>query len=77
MPDFTAHRHPVPAVRCPTCGTAPDLWCRRPSGHKASDLHATRRAEADRVFIEQHGPTAAIIQAASGWMIDPRVRARD
>lgn len=77
MPDFTAHRHPVLAVRCPTCGTAPDLWCRRPSGHKASDLHATRRAEADRVFIEQHGPTAAIIQAASGWMIDPRVRARD
>ena len=43
----------------------------------ASDLHAARRAEADRVFIEQHGPTAAIIHAASGWLIDPRGRARD
>ena len=77
MPDFTAHRHPVLAVRCPTCGIAPGLWCRRPSGHMASDLHAARRAEADRVFIEQHGLAAAIIQAASGWLIDPRGRARD
>ena len=77
MPDFTAHKHPVLAVRCPTCGTAPGLWCRRPGGHRTSDLHAARRAEADRVFIEQHGDTAAIIHAASGWLIDPRGRARD
>ncbi|PAU95968.1 hypothetical protein [Paracoccus salipaludis] len=77
MPDFTAHRHPVLAVRCPTCGKAPGLWCRRPSGHRAADLHTARRAEADRVFIEQHGPTAAIIHAASGWLIDPQGRSRD
>ena len=77
MPDFTAHPHPTLAVRCPTCGKAPGLWCRRPSGHMASKLHAERRAEADRVFIEQHGPTAAIIRAAPGWLIDPRGRARD
>lgn len=77
MPDFTAHRHPVLAVRCPTCGTAPGLWCRRPSGHRANDLYAARRAEADRLFIEQHGEMAAIIHIASGWLIDPRARARD
>mgnify|MGYP007100929122 CR=1 FL=1 len=82
MPDFTAHRHPVLAVRCPTCGKAPGLWCRRPSGHRANDhrandLHAARRAEADRQFIAQHGDLAAIIHAASGWLIDPRGRARD
>ena len=77
MPNFTAHEHPVLAVACPTCGAKASTWCRRPSCHMASDLHAARRAEADRVFIEQHGPTAAIIHAASGWLIDPRGRARD
>ena len=77
MPDFTAHRHPALAVRCPACGKATGLWCCRLSGHRASDLHAARKAEADRLFIEQHGDTAAIIRAASGWLIDPRGRARD
>ena len=77
MPNFTAYGHPVLAVACPTCGTAPGFWCRRPSAHMASNLHAARRAEADRVFMEQHGPTAAIILAASGWLIDPCGRARE
>ena len=53
------------------------LWCRRPGGHMASDLHATRCADADRQFIVQHGELASIIHATLGWLIDPRGRARD
>ena len=77
MRDFTAYRHPVLAVPCPICRAAAGAWCRRPSSHVASDLHAARRVEADRLFMEQHGEMAAIIQAASDWLIDPRGRARD
>lgn len=77
MPDFSAHRHPVLAVLCPSCGSQPGAWCRRPSGHRAADLHQDRRAEADRVFIAQHGETASILRTASGWQIDPRGRIRD
>jgi hypothetical protein len=75
MPDFTAHRDPVLAVRCPSCGSAPGIWCRRPSGHRASDLHAERGAEADGVFIEQHGWEASVERDGDGWIIDPRGRA--
>lgn len=77
MPDFTLHEYPVLAVACPICRAATGAWCRHPSGHRASDLHAARRAEAERQFMEQHGECAAIIHAASGWLIDPRGRARD
>jgi len=74
MPDFCAHRHPVLAVRCPDCGKAPGLWCVRPSGHRANELHLSRRAEADRVFIEQHGPEASIERDRDGWTINPHGR---
>lgn len=78
MPDFTAHLHPVLAVRCPECGKAPGIWCRRPSGHRASELHASRKAEADRTFIDQHGETASIGRLpGGGWIIDPFGRSRD
>ncbi|MFC0341961.1 zinc finger domain-containing protein [Paracoccus niistensis] len=77
MPDFTEYNHPVLAVACPTCRAAAGAWCHCPSGHRAADFHAARRAEADRQFIAQHGDLAAIIHAASGWLIDPRGRARD
>ena len=43
----------------------------------ASDLHATRCADADRQFIVQHGELASIIHATLGWLIEPRGRARD
>jgi hypothetical protein len=75
MPDFTAHRHPVLAVRCPDCGKATGLGCVRPSGHKASNLHRSRKVEADRVFIEQHGPDASVERVENVWTIDPRGRA--
>lgn len=74
MPDFTAHRHPVLAVRCPDCGRAPGNWCRRPSGHMASDFHVSRKVEADTVFIDQHGPDASIERVGDGWAVDPRGR---
>lgn len=77
MPNFTAHDHPVLAVACPTCGARASTWCHGPSGHVAPELHDTRRIKADRLFMEQHGEMAAIIHAASGWLIDPRGRARD
>lgn len=71
MPDFTVHRHPVLAVRCPDCGKAPGVWCRRPSGHRANDFHLARKARADVVFIEQHGPDASIERDGEGWIINP------
>lgn len=70
--DFTAHRHPVLAVRCPDCGKAPGVWCRRPSGHMANELHIARGIEADRVLIDQHGPDASIERVGEDWAIDPR-----
>ena len=76
MPDFRAHAHPALAVRCPACGKAAGLWCIEPTGHRANDLHTDRQAEADRAFIEQHGPEAVIVRDASGWIIDPQGRAR-
>ncbi len=74
MPSFTAHRHPVLAVRCPDCGAAPGVWCRRPSRHLANELHRGRRAEADRVFIDQHGPEASIERDGDGWILNPHGR---
>ena len=67
--DFTAHVHPVLAVGCPVCGKPIGVWCVRPSGHRASELHRGRRMEADRVFIDQHGENAAINRTADGWTI--------
>ncbi|SFE95068.1 zinc finger domain-containing protein [Roseivivax sediminis] len=75
MPDFRAHRHPVLAVRCPDCGKAPGLWCIRRSGPRANELHLSRRAEADSVFAEQHGPEASIERDGDGWTINPHGRA--
>lgn len=75
MPDFTAHRHLVLVVRCPECGKAPGVWCRRPSGHRASDLHKARRIAADCLFVTQHGEDASIERVGEDWVIDPKGRA--
>ncbi len=45
MIDFTAWSHPVLAVACPSCARRAGVMCRRPSGHKAADFHARRKAE--------------------------------
>ena len=74
MSDFTAYPHPVLAVPCPDCGKKAGAWCQRPSGHRASDFHLSRKAEADRVFIYLHGPDASIVRTADGWTIDPSGR---
>ena len=76
MTDFTAHVHPVLAVRYPSCGKAVGIWCIRPSGHKASDLHRSRRVEADRVFVAQHGEADSIERRGDEWAIDPHGRER-
>lgn len=67
--NFTAHVHPVLTVGCPDCGKRAGVWCVRPSGHRASDLHRSRSMEADRVFIDQHGEHAAINRTADGLTI--------
>ena len=37
------------AVECPSCKAAPGKSCQRPSGHKASELHAERVAAAQEI----------------------------
>ena len=71
MADFCAHAHPVLAVPCSDCRAKPGVWCIRPSGHRASDFHNTRKHLADVTFIQQHGEDASIEQTANGWQIDP------
>lgn len=84
MTNFEGFAHPVLAVACPVCHRGPGQWCRRPSGHPASRLHVPRGAEADRVFIEQHGSEAWIEntslktqdqkdQGAGIWKVRPGV----
>lgn len=75
MPDFTAFRHPVLAVPCPSCGQRAGVWCRRPGGHAASHLHTDRAQAADMAFIEQHGWNASVERDGERWIIDPRGRA--
>ena len=72
MIDFTAFSHPVLAVPCPDCKTRAGVMCVRPSGHRASEFHRARKAEADRQFIAQHGEAASIERTAAGWRIDPQ-----
>lgn len=72
MIDFTAFAHPVLAVPCPDCKKRAGIMCHRPSGHRASEFHHARKAEADRQFIAQHGEAASIERTATGWRIDPQ-----
>lgn len=72
--DFTAYRHPVLAVGCPTCRSGPGSPCKRPSEHKAADFHSRRKTIADLAFIAQHGEDASIERTERGWRIDPRGR---
>jgi hypothetical protein len=37
------------SIRCPTCGRGPGQRCRRPSGHDAADMHATRWQAAESI----------------------------
>jgi len=34
--------NPALGQKCPTCYAAPGTWCKRPSGHRAMDLHRAR-----------------------------------
>ncbi|MEW8092266.1 MAG: hypothetical protein AB2784_21885 [Candidatus Thiodiazotropha endolucinida] len=71
MANFTAYRHPVLAVACPTCGARVGVWCIRPSEHGAWDLHADRMKLADLVFIKQHGELASVDETPTGYVINP------
>lgn len=74
--DFTAHRHPVLAIPCPACQARAGVMCKRPSGHRASDLHQDRKLRADLLFIEQEGEDASIERDGDHWWIDPSGRAK-
>ncbi len=70
--DFLTHKHPVLAVACPSCRATVGHWCKRPSGHKATELHADRGTLADKTFVELHGERASIDRLPDGqWRIDP------
>ncbi|MEO9652330.1 MAG: hypothetical protein ABJE99_06110 [Roseobacter sp.] len=75
MNDFCAHKHPVLAVSCPVCKSRAGARCIWPSGQASNGYHLSRRAEADRVFIEHYGPDASIERIDGTWTIDPRGRA--
>lgn len=66
-PAFLAFKSPSLAVACPTCAARVGAWCKRPSGHKAIDLHADRRAEADRQWELHDLPT--ITQRPDGTFV--------
>jgi len=42
-------RDPALEVPCPRCRAPVGHWCKRPSGHKAMNLHADRDVEAMRL----------------------------
>lgn len=67
--DFTANSHPVLAVACPSCRKCAGAMCIRPSGHRASDFHAARKAAADAKFIQQHGEDAWIENHEGRWKV--------
>ncbi|SEA87294.1 zinc finger domain-containing protein [Rubrimonas cliftonensis] len=69
--DFCGFAHPVLAVACPDCKARIGAMCMRPSGHRASDFHQSRKAAADAAFIARHGAAASIERTAAGWAIDP------
>jgi hypothetical protein len=76
--DFTAYKNPILAVPCPDCQSKAGQWCKRPSGHKAQDLHKMRGEKADEVFIEAHGECASISRNPDGsWTIDPQGLAKE
>lgn len=52
--------HPVTRVPCPTCRAKAGAWCRRPSGHRAMNLHVDREqaALANGVLHKCPGGTA-------------------
>lgn len=47
-------RTPALVNACPTCGAAVARWCKRPSGHRATFLHA------DRVKLTRPEPSSPI-----------------
>lgn len=75
MPDFTRYRHPVMAVACADCGAKVGTFCRRPSGHKASEFHRSRKVSADAEFVRAHGVDAWIERLGNnGWRIHTQGR---
>lgn len=54
--DFTKFKHPVLAVACPDCKARAGAWCKRPSGHKAMDLHGSRKQAADVAWEKTGAP---------------------
>lgn len=68
--DFTLHKNPSLAVACTACGKGVGVQCVRPSGHQVfgHNVHRARAMEADRVFLEQHGPFARIYRRQDGTL---------
>jgi len=57
--------HPVTRVPCPTCRARAGAWCRRPSGHRAHELHVDR---------EHAALAAGVLQKCTATNPDRRAR---
>jgi hypothetical protein len=50
-------RHPALEVPCPDCHQPAGRWCKRPSNHKAGNVHRSREALAvERGFLTRECP---------------------
>jgi hypothetical protein len=61
--DVPVSAGPCPlSFRCPTCGAEPGVWCKRPSEHKAQELHSERvdleHADKERRFSSEVAATS-------------------
>lgn len=52
-------RDPALEVPCPDCKARVGAWCKRPSGHKAMDLHVARDHAAMAAGLLERCPAAA------------------
>jgi hypothetical protein len=70
------HWRPCPhAFRCPACGANPWAACRRPSGHKAQELHTSRVALARAHWTPEQAAAEAAYEAGEQPEPVPPIRA--
>lgn len=68
---YTAFRHPMLAVPCPSCAQPAGSPCLRPGGRRAVTMHVARRCLMQHLFRIDHGEEARLVQTGSGWIIEP------
>ncbi len=69
-PNFTAFKHPVLAVPCPTCQSQAGSGCDIMQDHWSRDYHLERKQLAGQMFCNQYGADAEICRVKGVWIID-------